>query len=76
MNQQPNSTTLVRAAINVFIAVAIGVSLFQEFSFLSEKPVDNTDSASESKPAEVNVNGTKVDGLVILSTDKFKRNFT
>lgn len=46
MNQQPNSTTLVRAGINVFIALAIGVSLFQEFTFLSEKPVDATDSTS------------------------------
>ena len=37
MHQQPNSTTYVRAGLNVFIALAIGVSLFQEINFLNQQ---------------------------------------
>ncbi len=69
---QSNSTAVIRAAINIFLCIAIGVSLFQELNFTSnaespEQPVEPV--------AEINQNGTKVDGLVILSTDHFRKEF-
>ena len=73
---QPTSTTLVRTGINIFIALAIGVSLFQELNFLAEKPQTEADDAPAKKVPQVPENGTKVEGLVILSTDRFKSNFT
>ena len=70
MNQQPNSTTIIRSALNIFICIAIGISLFQELDF-SSKVTDQ----SQEPVREINQNGTKVEGLVILSTDKFKKEF-
>lgn len=69
---QPNSTAFIRSAINVFLCIAIGVSLFQELDFSST-------TATAEKPtepvAEINQNGTKVDGLVILTTEHFRKDF-
>ena len=55
---QSNSTAVIRAAINIFLCIAIGVSLFQELNFTStaespEQPVEPV--------AEINQNGQKVD---------------
>jgi hypothetical protein len=72
MNQQ-NSTTLVKSAINIFICIAIGVSLFQELR-LSSALTESTEEAAQPAP-EVNTNGTKVEGLFILSTDSFRKDF-
>lgn len=69
---QANSTTVVRTAVNIFIFIAIGISLFQEISFVEKQEAAQEEVAP--KP-EVNVNGTQVEGLYILSTDKFKGQF-
>ena len=69
---QSNSTTVVKTAITIFIFVAIGISLFQELSFVSKSDAAQEEAAP--KP-EINVNGTQVEGLYILTTDKFRGQF-
>lgn len=71
MNQN-NSTTVVRTAVSIFIFVAIGISLFQEISFVEKQ--ESAQEEAAPKP-EINVNGTQIEGLYILSTDKFKGQF-
>ena len=59
-----SSTEVVKSGITVFLVVAVAVSLFQEINFGgSTKPAE-----AQAAVADVPVNGTKVDGLVILST--------
>lgn len=69
---QPNSTTFIRSAINIFLCIAIGVSLFQELDFSSSTA--STEQSTEPV-AEINQNGTKVDGLVILTSEHFRKDF-
>lgn len=69
---QPNSTTFIRSAINIFLCIAIGVSLFQELDFSSSSATPDTPA---EPVAEINQNGTKVDGLVILTTEHFRKDF-
>jgi hypothetical protein len=42
-NRPINPTEFIRSAINIFLFVAIAISLFQELSFTSKTPV-NPDS--------------------------------
>lgn len=66
-----SSTEVVKAGITIFLVVAVAVSLFQELSFgESTKPTE-----VQAAAADVPANGTKVDGLVILSTEKFRKEF-
>lgn len=64
-----NATQVIKGAINVFILIAIAISLFQELNF-STSP--STDTPAAPVP-EVNVNGTKVEGLVIITSDHFRK---
>lgn len=66
-----SSTEVVKAGITIFLVVAVAVSIFQELNFGdSTKPAE-----TQAVAADVPVNGTKVDGLVILSTEKFRKEF-
>lgn len=71
-----NTTAIVRSTINVFILIAIAISLFQELSLVNrnQTPVgdgttsESTDTASTK---QVELNGTRVEGIVLRVTDKF-----
>ncbi|CAM6006148.1 unnamed protein product [Sphagnum balticum] len=65
------NTNIVKSAINVFLIIAVAVSLFQELNFTTTA---NPDQPQEPVP-EINSNGTKVEGLTILATDKFHKSF-
>ena len=73
MNNQ-GSIEIIRSAINVFIIIAIAISLFQEFNFGSST---SPATAGQQKPSapQINENGTKVEGLVILTSDSFRSKF-
>lgn len=78
MNQQqqaPDSTTLIRSGINVFLCIAIGISLFQELNLTSTTPTDPNQTTTTETAPTINENGTRIDGLVILSTEHFRKEF-
>lgn len=68
---QANSTAVIRSAINIFLFIAIAGSLFQELDFSSPSSSPSTDTSAPPAP-EINSNGTKVDGLIIVTTEHFR----
>lgn len=65
---------MIKSAINIFLVAAVVFSLFQELDFGSSAAPTSTDTPAPTVP-EIPVNGTKVEGLIILSTDNFRRPF-
>lgn len=62
---------MIKSAINIFIVVAVCISLIQEIDFSSS----STPEQPQQPVPEVPENGTKVEGLVILSTEHFRKEF-
>lgn len=65
---------MIKSAINIFLVAAVVFSLFQELDFGSSAAPTGTDAPAAAVP-EIPANGTKVEGLIILSTDNFRRPF-
>lgn len=55
----------------MFLIVAVVISAFQEFDFSSKE----TSTEPQAAAPEIPTNGTKVDGLAIITTDKFRKDF-
>lgn len=69
-----DATQTIKTAINLFIVAAVVISLLQELDFGSSSTSENPNQPA-TPVAEVPANGTKVEGLLILSTDNFRKPF-
>lgn len=67
-----NNVNLVRNAINFFIFIALAISLFQELRLASSPPLDPSNPTPDAPaPEERLLNGTRVEGVSIRTTDNY-----